>query len=434
MTSGPGGHEAAAARAARRRALAERWDKLVKEVRGLDGFGGFLSPPRLPGLLPAAEGGPVVTVNISRWRCDALLVTRDGARAVPLPEVTLTAVAERTVAYLEALHLVDWAADDLAAARERYEREGSPASVTAYSTAALALHQAVNRREPVLAALLEWLWDVIAEPVLTALGLVEPRGDDPDPPRLWWCPTGLLTLLPLHGAGYHAAGDGRTVLDRAVSSYTPTLRALARARRPAEPRTGKARMLVVAVPDGPGQAPLADAARDRDMLTSRFPGACTLLEGADATVAAVRAELARHTWVHFSCHGDQDLGDPSQGGLALHDDVLRVAEVGVGRHGGEFAFLAACKTAIGGAALPDETITLAAALHHGGYRHVLGTLWSVRDGIAADVAESVYADLCSSGSFDPSQSARALHRATRSLRDDRRLPPSAWTPFTHTGP
>jgi len=59
-------------------------------------------------------------------------------------------------------------------------------------------------------------------------------------------------MLPLHGAGYHASGDGRTVLDRVVSSYTPTLRALREAMKPsADDMVGDASLLFVGVPEAP---------------------------------------------------------------------------------------------------------------------------------------------------------------------------------------
>lgn len=100
---------------------------------------------------------------------------------------------------------------------------------------------------------------------------------------------------------------------------------------------------------------------------------------------------------------------------------------------GDFAFLSACKTATGGVTLPDEAVTLAAALHYTGYRHVIGTLWSIHDETAATVAEVVYADLTSAGAFEPGRAAAALHAAMRGLRDAG-TPLSHWTPFTHTGP
>jgi CHAT domain-containing protein len=193
-------------------------------------------------------------------------------------------------------------------------------------------------------------------------------------------------------------------------------------------------MLVVALADTPDEVQLAAVRRERDLLAAHFPARMTLLEGATATAAAVRNELARHRWVHFGCHGGQDLADPVRGGLRLYDRTLTVGEIGAQRHEGEFAFLSACMTAVGGVDLPDEAVTLTAALHYTGYRHVIGTLWSVGDDTAAAVAALVYDDLMSGGTFAPDRSAHALHAAIRHLRDVDGIASSAWTPFTHTGP
>src|SRR4029077_20061596 len=80
--------------------------------------------------------------------------------------------------------------------------------------------------ETAITTTLEWLWDHITAPILGTLGHTTPASDVW--PRLWWCPTGALTLLPLHAAGRHHTAD--TVYDRVISSYTPTLRALHHAR------------------------------------------------------------------------------------------------------------------------------------------------------------------------------------------------------------
>ena len=423
----------------RRMALAREWDELVEQVRGLKGFENFLRPPPLATLLPAAADGPVVVINISQWRCDALIVTTTGVQVVELQNVTVAAVAEKANEYLRVLQNVDNAAHELQAARQRYDDgDHSLDSVRRYTEAKKKVQSTEHGRDRTLAAILAWLWDEITDPILTAVGFVSTPGPGQSWPRLWWCPTGLLTLLPLHAAGYHEEEMGETpsraVLDRVVSSYTPTLRALLEARRPLHPQAGDDRILIVAEPDTPDEMPLVNVTRERDLLASLFPGRHTLLEGEAALAEAVRNELSSHRWAHFSCHGGQNLTDPSRGGLLLHDRLLSTADISTGHHRGEFAFLSACMTATGGVSLPDEAITLAAALHYTGYRHVIGTLWSVYDETAADIAEAVYTDLTSSGQFEPARSAHALHNAIQRLRDVRHLSPSTWAPFTHTGP
>jgi hypothetical protein len=79
---------------------------------------------------------------------------------------------------------------------------------------------------------LGWLWDAAAEPVLARLGHTGDRKSGDPWPRVWWCPTGPLSVLPIHAAGHHpryrttATRNTDCVLDRVISSYTPTLTAL----------------------------------------------------------------------------------------------------------------------------------------------------------------------------------------------------------------
>ncbi len=119
----------------------------------------------------------------------------------------------------------------------------------------------------------------------------------------------------------------------------------------------------------------------------------------------------------------------------LHDQTLTVANLAGIRHDhAEFAFLAACKTAVGGIRVPDEAITLTTALQYAGYPYVIGTLWSVHDRSAARITQAVYGKLAHGGRLWPAGSARALHDAVRAER--RRLPgnPSFWASFLHVGP
>jgi hypothetical protein len=429
----------AAHTADRRMALAQAWDELVEKVRRLEGFEDFLRAPPAATMLPAAAGGPVVILNVSRWRCDALIVTADGVRVQELPRLSATTVAENAGDYLRALQAADEAARALYLARQRLDdSDQAHMAIMEYTIAKQALVDARRQRDVTLERVVEWMWDGITEPILSALGFVGVPAAGRPWPRVWWCPTGLLTLLPLHAAGYHGTSDGpapRTVIDRVVSSYTPTLRALVEARQGAAATSDDSgRLLMVAVPNASGEVPLGNVARERDLLAEVFHGRFTLLEDEQATWDAVRAELPRHRWAHFSCHGGQDLNNPSRGGLSLHDQALTVTDISAGRYRGEFAFLSACMTATGGVNLPDEAITLATALHYTGYRHVIGTLWSVQDDTAADVTQAVYSELASTVGLNPERAAHALHAAVRSLRDDSRAPLHVWGPFTHTGP
>jgi hypothetical protein len=396
----------------RRMTLAVEWDEVISEVRRE--APGFLEPPDLAAQLPAAGHGPVIIFNVSSVRCDALVVTAAGVRAVPLPSLSATDISRQTNRYLDA-----------------YERL-APTGKRRVSTAT------AESPDEVLSGVLEWLWDTAVGPVLSAIGIDAPPQPGQPLPHLWWCPTGLLSLLPLHAAGYHdpvpSGSVPRTVLDRAVSSYTPTLGALAAARRAQQPGGGDGDLLFVGLPETPGEDQLASASRDRDVVTSSMGAHCHDLYSQDATVAAVRSKLPSYPWVHFSCHAEQNLAAPSTGGLKLWDGTLTLADLSAQGLAGEFAFLAACQTATGGSTLPNEAISLAAALHFAGYRRVVATLSPVYENAAAQVAEMLYRDLVSQAQLAPARAARALHAAALNLRDTDRTSPSWWTPFIHIGP
>lgn len=421
-----------------RRDLAQRWDRLVKETRRLPDFGDFLLPPRLETLLPAAAAGPIVVVNVSTRRCDALLVTENQVRLKELPRLSSETVTEQANRYLSVLQEAERTAAEAFSAREEANVRGTSEAIRRYAEAQRARVIAHRAMEQTLPEVMAWLWDVIAEPVLDTLGFTSPPAPGRPWPRLWWCPTGPLSLLPLHAAAHPEADGrqgGRAVLDRVVSSYTPTLRALTEARQGPQDAESQDRMLVVALPDTPGQPPLHHVTDERDLLTTLFPrDRHTLLQGKEATRTRVSRELPSHRYAHFSCHGDQNLTQPLQGGLLLYDGMLTFADVITGHYHGEYAFLSACKTATGGLKLADEVVTIASALHYTGYRHVIASSWSVLGSKAANLAKAVYADLTSDGAFTPELAAWALHRAVRQLRDTHPDQPSVWMPFTHTGP
>jgi tetratricopeptide (TPR) repeat protein len=386
--------------AERRRRLAEEWDDIVAAVRTRPGFDHFLQPTPFAELRDAAADGPVVLINVSRYRCDALVVTTDGVRVVPLPGLTVDQARDRTRTYL-----------------------GAAARVGVGGTSS-------GPREQAILAYLEWLWDVVAEPVFAAVPVSAGT-------RLWWCPTGPLALAPLHAAGYHdpdGSPAGRAVLDRVVSSTTPTLRLLRHARR-LSPVNGQ-RLLVVACDQRPdyvtGLPDLPSAAREAELLRVRLAGA-TSLTGASATKARVTDMLAEYTCVHFACHGDTQVAGETA--LFLADAPLTmtdIAQLDLGH--AHLAVLSACHSAMGGTDWPDEATHLAAALQIAGFRQVVSTMWAISDDTAAIVANDLYRGLTApKGTLDPSQTAYALHTVTHELRRRTPFQPSKWAPFVHFG-
>ncbi|MFE4801193.1 CHAT domain-containing protein [Streptomyces sp. NPDC056708] len=386
-----------------RRRLALDWERLVISVRTLPGFARFLLPTPFAELSAAAAEGPVVLVNVSVYRCDALVVSAGGVRVIPLPGLTLEQAEAYARRHLQAMG-----------------RTGGPGL-------------AYGPRDQALLSVCEWLWDTVAGPVLAETTLLSQR-------RIWWCPTGALTQLPLHAAGYHDPEDSHraaAVMDRAVSSLTPTLRALLHARRSAGKRPR--RLLAIACEQRPryvtGLPDLPLALREVDTLRDLVPDA-TIRTGPVATRAEAMALLPGHTCAHFACHGGPGgHGPEGRSVLFLADEQLTMADfAGLDLADAELAVLSACHTATAAPELPDEADHLAGALQIAGFRQVISTLWAIGDDTAAAVTDDLYRALTADGgNLDPGHAATALHTILLRLREAEPYRPAQWAPFVHFG-
>jgi CHAT domain-containing protein len=153
-----------------------------------------------------------------------------------------------------------------------------------------------------------------------------------------------------------------------------------------------------------------------------------------ATRATVEAALPAHDVLHFACHGRQFPSDPLSSSLYLYDRALSVGELRWSSlRRARLAVLSACQTAASGTTLTDEGLHLGAVLHMAGCRDVVGTLWTVPDSSAAQVAERLYEHLWRGGEFQPGLAAQALHLAVRELRSEAADLCGAWAPFIHVG-
>jgi hypothetical protein len=399
-----------------RRKAAAQWEALLAAIRARPGLADFLAPPAISDLSRQASDGPVIIVTPDVNRCDALILSPGPGRPVlhvPLPGLTPDSVTEQANRFLAAC------------------------------SAALGTSPAGRRRaQSDLREILGWLWDTTADPVLTALGHSSLPEPDQVWPRVWWCPVGVMAYLPLHAAGHHddtasGAARPRTVLDRVVSSYTSTVRALGYARQETPSRTTSNQALIVAMPDTPGAAALPAAEHEAVRLASLLPGATVIL-GRNATRDAVTAALPLHSVAHFACHGISDQDDPAGSRLLLHDHASRPLDVtAISRLHlkADLAFLSACSTTQTSPRLVDEAVHITAAFQLAGYGNVVGTLWPVYEHAAALIADDVYTDLTGDGAQPPEtrRTALALHHAVRRLRADHPDDPAVWAAHIHAG-
>jgi tetratricopeptide (TPR) repeat protein len=417
--------------AQRRREAGAAYERVLAKIRAQKGFERFLMPRPFGELIQAAAEGPVVLINYAELRSDALILTRSGVEVLPLPGVSVDAVAEQVSTFLDAVNPV-----------HRRIRAFSRVSKRRFAGPAVApAAAAAESAEVRLRRVLVWLGEHVTAPVLDHLGYIGTPPEESSGPRVWWCPSGALAMLPMHAAGHPGSSGAASgvVIDRAISSTTPTLRALLKARHTPAP-TSWPQALVVAMPRTPRQPDLPGVFHEVDTLQTLMPDRVQVLgltEAAPATYNAVTAALSRHPWVHFACHGTSDLTDPSASCLLLDDyehHPLTVLDLTHARlEHAEMAFLSACTTARTGLALPDEPIHLAAACLLAGYRHVVASLWPIIDSSTATLTADYYRTLLSAHPSSTSP-AVALHHATRRLRAQCRDKPSHWAPYTHTGP
>jgi CHAT domain len=410
--------------AGRRQQLAADRAAVIAEIRssGVPELADFRRPPTLAELTGALPG-PVVVVNVSEYRSDALVMAGGRLRVLECPGLTPAVLRGHLTRFDEALANLAAAADPAAADAAWPELED-------------AFHGAAR-----------WLWDVLAQRVLEQLGLTgnpglaAGAGDPREAPRIWWVPTGELARFPLHAAGYHASADGapRSVFGRVVSSYATSLTSLRQAitsRAPEHPPDGAVPgVLAVAMPHTPALGPAGDlpsAMAEMAVVTRHFPMAVTIA-GAGATRAATLEAVRSASIAHFGCHAMIVPADPSRGRLLVHDGTILITELQAlpaWRRG--LAFLSACDTASARGDIPDEFVHLASAFQVIGFEHVVGTAWELPDDIALAVTEGFYAGVWDPAADRNADPAAALHASVAAALATDPLNPFPWA-YVHYG-
>ena len=390
------------------RRIQRDWNAVVDKIRSADGFNQFLLPPSYEDLRAAAIGGPVIILNASRHSCDAVIVLADSDA-----EPVHIAFQEGTFSEMVTM------SSDFELVRR---------SLRQYPTDSNS--QEKEKEERRLAGLLRGLWYSIVCEVVRSLEPHVPKNS-----RIWWCPTGVFTSLPIHAAHPYRKGE-RGLSDVYVSSYTPTLSALIRSRNKRNTQQSVPSFVSIGQPNAAGYNLLVSVRQELDLVRQLLPEAVQFTELSDeaATREAALTALCTHTFAHLACHGEQVPGRPYDSHFAMHDGKLTLLDIIHSQlgHETEFAFLSACKTATGDVEAPDEVIHLAAALQFAGVRNVVGTMWSVDDQVVGYTVEAFYrAMVREDGVFDPSRAARALRAATRATKD--RVPLEQRIVFIHIG-
>ncbi|KAF9460594.1 CHAT domain-containing protein [Collybia nuda] len=387
--------------------LTQERQLVVSEIRQQPGFGEFLLAPKYSKLCQAAEFGPVILLNHIGSIADAIIILSPSTPPVhlALSKVTLLGLNE----CIEKLKNV---AKDISKHSQavRFGRAHRFGGVSSGQT---------------LDSVSSWIWDNIVEPIFNVIyknGIKDGR--------LWWCPSGSFTYLPLHAAA--------PLESSFIQSYTPTLETLIHANQLYSSKpTHK-------VPDNLGAigvvktsgswAELPSVEEELDFVTGIFGEQAEQLKDSDATIESVTRVIEASPWLHLACHGQQDPADPLKSSLILYDGVLELGQImHLNLSKAKFVYLSACETAMGDPELTNEAMHLAGGFLAAGFQGAIGTLWSMADAHGPRVAEVVYDSILGKDNIpDVKMAALGLHLAVQKLRMEG-APLYQWMPFIHLG-
>ncbi|KAJ4112150.1 hypothetical protein NW768_011729 [Fusarium equiseti] len=360
----------------RRRDAGKAFEELLPRIQGKPGFEDFLGPLTTKQMLSAADCGPVVVLNSSWMGVDVIIIQED-----------------------QLMSLVFTEAEDFQTLQFMPEHEYGNANT------------------------LKILWNSFISNILEHLGFTETPVDGQTWPHVWWVPTGPLSRFPIHAAGLHLERSGKTVMDRVISSYAPSVKTLVHGRRRLYIQSGPAQALMVAMESTQGQAPLPKAKEEVELVSKicESMSMTPVLAGTDKKKAL--EHLRSSKIFHFAGHGDTNKSNPSKSHLCFSNasDPLTVSnllELNLHEKSPFLAYLSACSTGrVQDEQFIDESIHLISACQLAGFRHIIGTLWKVQDEHCVDVARITYETIREGGMTDESV-CRGLHRATRVMRDD----------------
>ncbi|KAG5800538.1 hypothetical protein H9Q69_000425 [Fusarium xylarioides] len=409
-------------------------------IRKKPGYHRFLLQPDIDTLTKGAAEGPIVIVNVTDISSDAIIVSESDIRAVELPAMT-SSTASFLVKDIGRYRDVD-------SNSENYDRSNDDRGMTDIKVSA----PDHNSR------FLSWLWRSCVKPILDELAPPQKSTDLTQLPRVWWIGTGIASSLPFHAAGEYPSSGLDDALSRAICSYTPTIKSLLHARSCAAKMSDeieqKPAVLIVAMPETDGKRPLPGVIKESQVIKETVGDIFTLQILQNPGAKQVLGAMKDSDIVHFACHGSSDRTNPSDSHLLLQGSASsglpessRATDRSVERltfqqisdnqalAKAQIAYLSACSTAeVKAGYFADEALHIVSAFQVAGFGHVIGSLWSAKDSICAQMAKYFYEYLVTYGSLKMTNRvvAEALREATLRVRREHK-DPRLWALYIHSG-
>ncbi|EPS40257.1 hypothetical protein H072_5936 [Dactylellina haptotyla CBS 200.50] len=387
--------------------------------------------------------GPVILINITDIRSDAIVIQEDGVSSLHLPQLDE-----------EAISRLSWEI------QHRLAQEENPEE----------LYAGLQNQ---LLEMLERLWRTVTKPILDYIGCLWRDDEIRNWPQVCWIPTGVLSLYPMHASGLGINKKGN-VMNRVISTYAPSLKPLLRAQNntacsgnnfPEVDGHGTAAILAMIDTIGAPPKPLTsdpenfpdplpwqklDFSNDEAQIVREFyPKPVDVerdIEWQPTTNRVIEVLKSSHHIIHISCHGYVDYSYPSQSLLAFSDwqsNPLTVEKLSDLKVQTRLIVLSACFSANSGVEnLQDEMMHLTSAFYASGSSSVLGSLWQVEQDIARKFFSEFYGYL--SGNSGKRSFVRLVAEAchfatlrvaekTKGLGNDMKGAPREWAPFICVG-
>lgn len=420
---GPGRHKDGTRRhfSSRRREAAAELDACLTEIQSIDDYKSFFQEQSIVEMQQTAVDGFIIVVNITEFASDAIIISKSTIARVELPNMSAKEVTNR------------------------FDRKWT----------APTFKSQLKKNVKFLEAL-EWLWEAGVKCILDHTSPARGRATV-DLPRVWWIGTGLSFSLPFHAAGKHSKGSVENVCSRVVSSYTPSIRALAFARQKVMqtrvPHKANGQLLMVTMPTTPPgtdheqkASRLPKTMEERDKILRTIGPYLDAIVLEHCSVEQVSEAMKHCSIAHFACHGKSDHLNPSNSALILQrsvgpdkvveQDPLTVQRVsGLTLERAQIAYLSACSTAANEAhRLADEVIHIASGFQVAGFPHVIGCLWEAADSECVDLAKDFYSFVLQRNqSIITEDVSLALHKAVLKLRESHLKMPLMWGQYVHYG-
>ena len=410
----------------------------LHRIRQKPGYERFLLEPTVHELKQCANEGPIVIVNVTDIRCDAIIVSTAEVQAIALPEMNSSQAPSSFHQRLGRYRTID---------RKRlkiYERDIEN-DLEENDHVKLDANTGIDY--------MSWLWSNCVKPILEELKNSQ-ASDFHELPRVWWIGTGIASSFPFHAAGQYINDcenfqDSENTLSQTIPSYTPTIKALSFARscasRAAIINSSETSILVVTMPSTPEHKSLPGVEEENLVIQRITKNICKIKALKTPTAEDVLNDMSGFDIVHFACHGSADPDDPSNSHLLLQKsepsgpaiDKLTVTDISNRNTLGRtwIAYLSACSTAgVEATGLADECLHISSAFQVAGFAHVIGSLRPADDNICVRLAELFYRSLTKSGI--PRHLNRAVAEALRNAILEIRSEspdPRLWAPFIHSG-